>query len=131
MILNLVWVFKIPPKYQGCDLEPEECEALGAPLIHEFDQSVDAPSTLMVMCEEGQRADGLPDWTWRAEGFTFHRPIPRYIAPDVSITIHEQRLFLAAMTQHFAMMTLQLQLSQMLFTKSLLKDLSSTWMERK
>ena len=54
---------------------------MNAELIHQFDHSVNAPSSIFVSCEAGQREDGLPDWTWYAEGFTFHRPIPSCFDP--------------------------------------------------
>ena len=60
---------------------PEECEAIGAVKLHEFEHSVFAPNSISVTCEAGEREDGLPDWTWYAEGYKFHRPIPRCYDP--------------------------------------------------
>ena len=71
------WVFDIPPLFHKCDFTPEECEAIGAVKLHEFNSSVHAPNTIFVTCEAGSRPDGLPDWTWYAEGYQFHRPIPK------------------------------------------------------
>ena len=74
---ELDWVFYIPPLYHKCGLGEAECDALGAVKLHDFNHSVYAPNSINVTCEEGQRSDGLPDWTWYAEGYTFHRPIPK------------------------------------------------------
>ena len=63
--------------FHQCDLAPEECEAIGALKLHDFDHSVYAPNNISVKCEIGERADGLPDWTWYAEDKKFHRPIPK------------------------------------------------------
>ena len=72
-----VWVFDIPPIFHQCDLGPEECEAMGATVLHQFNHSVYTTNSITVKCEEGERSDGLPDWTWYAEGFKFHKTIPR------------------------------------------------------
>ena len=71
-------MFDIPPLYHKCDYAPEECEAIGAVKLHEFNRSVYATNTIHVTCEAGERPDGLPDWTWYAEDYQFHRPIPKY-----------------------------------------------------
>ena len=75
------WVFDIPPLFHQCNLEPEECEAIGAVKLHEFNHSVYAPNTIFATCETGERPDGLPDWTWFAEGYKFHRPMPKCFDP--------------------------------------------------
>ena len=70
------WVFDIPALYHNCQFEPEVCEALGAIKLHEFDRSVNATREIHVKCQAGERQDGLPDWTWYAENYKFHRPMP-------------------------------------------------------
>ncbi len=79
--LLLDWVFLINDIYHGCDKTPEECEALGAFVIHSFNKFVDAPNNLTVTCEEGKRSDGLPDWTWRAEGYEYTKYMPSCYDP--------------------------------------------------
>ena len=49
--------------------------ASGRVKIHDFDHSVNAPNSINVTCEESRRWDGLPDWTWYAEGFSFFGPL--------------------------------------------------------
>ncbi len=75
------WVFDIRNIYLNCDLEPEDCDALGAFVIHTFNKFVDAPNTLTVRCEEEKRADGLPDWVWTAEGYEFSKYMPSCFDP--------------------------------------------------
>ena len=81
-----VWVFDILPQYHDCEDSPEDCEAQGATLKHQFDHSVNAPKSIIVTCKSEERVDGLPDWTWYAEDLigdtvTFHRPIPSCFDP--------------------------------------------------
>ncbi len=83
-----VWVFDVPAIYENCfcghpDCTEEECDAIGAKKLNDFNQSVYAPNSIIVTCEQEMRSDGLPDWTWYAEDtkykrHTFHRPIPKY-----------------------------------------------------
>ena len=83
-----MWVFDVPAIYENClcghpDCTEEECDAIGANKLNDFNQSVHAPNSIIVTCEAEERADGLPDWTWYAEDtkykrHTFHRPIPKY-----------------------------------------------------
>lgn len=74
-------MFDIPPLYDNCNLSPAECDALEKTKIHEFHHGVDAINSIIVTCLPGERNDGLPDWTWEAEGFKFHRPIPSCYDP--------------------------------------------------
>ena len=67
--------------YENCDLEPDNCEAQGFKKIHSFDKSVDATNVLNVTCEEGYRADTLPDWVWRLDGFEFTKYMPSCYDP--------------------------------------------------
>ena len=67
----------MPPIYQECNLGEAECDALGATKLHEFNHSIYAPKSIIVSCEMDQRFDGLPDWTWYAEGYKFHASVPR------------------------------------------------------
>ena len=83
-LIFIDWVFDVPPIYNECDLRPEECDAIGAVKVKDFDHSVDAPNSITVTCEPGEREDGLPDWTWYAEGYKFHRPIPRLVTYYIS-----------------------------------------------
>ena len=78
ILIQTVWVFDIPPIYENCDFGEAECNALGAIKLHDFNHTVYAPQSIIVSCEPGQRSDGLPDWTWYAEGFKFQGSIPRY-----------------------------------------------------
>ena len=76
-------MFDVPSLYKNCfcghsDCTDEECDAIGAQKLHDFNHSVYAPNSTVVTCEPGERSDGLPDWTWYAEGYKFHRPIPKY-----------------------------------------------------
>ena len=75
------WVFDIRDMYENCDLEPDNCEAQGFKKIHSFDKSVDATNVLNVTCEEGYRADTLPDWVWRLDGFEFTKYMPSCYDP--------------------------------------------------
>ena len=88
-------MFDVPSLYKSCfcghpDCTEEECDAIGAQKLHDFNHSVYGPNSIVVTCEpEGEmsdglpgqmalRLDGLPDWTWYAEGYKFHGPIPKY-----------------------------------------------------
>ena len=76
-------MFDVPSLYENCfcghpDCAEEECDAIGAEKLHDFNHSVYASNSIIVTCEPGERSDGLPDWTWYAEGYKFHRPIPKY-----------------------------------------------------
>ena len=76
-------MFDVPSLYKNCfcghpDCTEEECDAIGAQKLHDFNHSVYAPNSTVVTCEPGERSDGLPDWTWYAEGYKFHGPIPKY-----------------------------------------------------
>jgi len=80
------WVFDVPSLYKNCfcghpDCTEEECDALEAEKLHDFNHSVYAPNSIVVTCKPNETSDGLPDWTWHAEGYKFHRPIPKCIDP--------------------------------------------------
>ena len=82
-IMISVWVFDVPSLYKNCfcghpDCTEEECDALEAEKLHDFNHSVYAPNSIVVTCKPNETSDGLPDWTWHAEGYKFHRPIPKY-----------------------------------------------------
>ena len=70
MINSLIsgWVFKIPHEYENCELTEEECEAILATKVHEFNRFVDAINSIEVTCSETPDANELPDWTWKVAG---------------------------------------------------------------
>ena len=78
-------MFDVPSLYKNCfcghpDCTEEECDAIGAQKLHDFNHSVYAPNSIVVTCETEKWSDGLPDWTWYAEGIKFNRTvtIPKY-----------------------------------------------------
>ena len=86
-------MFDVPSLYENCvcghpDCTEEECDALEAKKLHDFNHSVYAPNSIIVTCKPNETSDGLPDWTWYAEGHKFHRPIPKYYFTTVDFNIH-------------------------------------------
>ena len=92
------WVFNIPKIYLNCDLSADDCESMGFPILHTFDQSVNAPNQITIKCTTGKRSDGLADWVWYAEGYMFQGFVPScydptYCETDPPVPFYENTFY--------------------------------------
>ena len=70
------WVFKIPPKFEGCDLHESECKANNAVILNREVLGAQAPSSMDLKCvNTGKRH--LPTWRWQAHGYQFYGQVPK------------------------------------------------------